>query len=144
MSDAKKALAVLIVVSLGLWGCAQGPANGVGSVERVRALETKNAKLEDDFRAATGARDQLQRKVATLEEQSARLAKQVEQLQLVAKERDQLQQQLTVRTTERDAVQAQFDQFRSGIRSLLGQAEAGTGGAAAPVTSAMPVTPGKS
>jgi chromosome segregation ATPase len=123
MSRANRALSVLVVASLGLWGCAQGPANGPASVERIRALETKHAKLEDDFRATVTARDQVKKKLAAAEERQAQLAQQVGQLQEAAKERDQARQELTARTSERDNLQAQFDQFRKGIRNLLGQAE---------------------
>ena len=42
---------------------------------------------------------------------------------LVAKERDELKQQLTVRTSERDTLLNQFNDFRKGIKTLLGQAE---------------------
>jgi|RhiMetdeSRZDD1v2_1073273.scaffolds.fasta_scaffold1838810_1 chromosome segregation ATPase len=123
MSRANRALSVLVVASLGLWGCAQGPANGPASVERIRALETKHAKLEDDFRATVTARDQLKKKLAAAEERQGQLAQQVGQLQEAAKERDQARQELTARTGERDNLQAQFDQFRKGIRNLLGQVE---------------------
>jgi hypothetical protein len=124
MSRANRALAVLVVASLGLWGCAQGPGNGSVSVERIRALETKNAKLEDDFRAAVTVRDQLKKKAVALEGQREQLEKQLEQLQLAVKERDDLRLQLTARTGERDTVQTQFEQFRKNIRNLLGQVEA--------------------
>jgi septal ring factor EnvC (AmiA/AmiB activator) len=124
MIRAKRALAVLVVASLGLWGCAQGPGNGTVTVERVRALETKSAKLEDDFRAAVTVRDQLKKKLVALEEQRQQMEKQVEQLQQAAREREELRQQLTARTGERDNVQTQFEQFRKNIRNLLGQVEA--------------------
>lgn len=143
MSRANKALAVLVVASLGLWGCAQGPANAPGSAERIRALETKLAKLEDDFRAAATARDQLRKKLTSAEEARDQAAN---ELQAAAKERDELRQQLGARTGERDALQAQFEQFRKGIRSLLGQADTAIGASVAqPVTSAAEVpAPGKS
>src|SRR5262249_8492724 len=73
MTRANKALAVLVVAALGLWGCAQGPANGAGSAERIKALEGKCAKLEDDYRAVASARDQLRKKLAEADEQRGRL-----------------------------------------------------------------------
>ncbi len=118
MTRANKALVVMVVALLGLWGCAQGPAsNGAASLERIRALEGKCTKLEDDYRAVAAARDQLRKKLAAAEEDRARLQQDVNQKQALIKERDELRQQ-------RDAVQAQYDQFRRGIRNLLGQAEA--------------------
>src|SRR2546429_9935501 len=83
VSRANRMLAVLVVASLGLWGCAQGPANN-GHVERLRGLETKIAKLEDDFRAAVVVRDQLRKKLTQAEEQKAQLGRQLEQLQAAA------------------------------------------------------------
>src|SRR5262249_49330974 len=134
MSRANRLLAVLVVSSLGLWGCAQGPANNAASqTERIRALETKNAKLEDDFRAALTVRDQLRKKLGQADQQ-------LEQLQNTVRERDELRQQLTARTGERDNLQNQFEQLRKGIRGLLGQAEAAQTGPA--LTAAPNVTGG--
>jgi chromosome segregation ATPase len=125
MNQAGKAAIVFVIAAMGLWGCAQGPGGGP-SAERMRALEAKVSKLEEDFRGAVAARDQLRKKLTAAEDDKALLAKQVDQLTLVVKERDELKQQLTVRTAERDALQNQYTEFRKGIKSLLGQAEAPT------------------
>jgi chromosome segregation ATPase len=143
MNPRVRALIVLVVASMGAWGCAQGPANGPTSAERIRALENKISKLEDDFRTVVVARDQLKKKVSAIEEERGQLN---EQLQLVSKERDDLKQQLATRTTERDNLVAQFDTFRKGIKNLLGQAEVALTATPRPVISvaaAAPV-PGKS
>jgi uncharacterized coiled-coil DUF342 family protein len=138
MTRANKALAVLVISSIGLWGCAQGPANGPGAAERIRALENKNAKLEDDFRAAVAVRDQLRKKLAAAEEQRTQLGQEVDQLKPVTKERDNLKQ-------ERDLIQTQLEQLRKGMRSLLGQVESASGGAPTqPVTSAATTSAEKS
>jgi hypothetical protein len=50
-----------------------------------------------------------------------------------------LQQQLTLRTAERDNLLNQFDQFRKNLRSLLGQAEAAIARPSEPVTSTVEV-----
>jgi uncharacterized coiled-coil DUF342 family protein len=145
MSQANKALIVLVVASLGLWGCAQGPANGPASAERIRALENKIAKLEEDFKAAVSSRDQARKQLATADEERRTLGQQLVQLQAVVKERDELRQQLASRTTERDGLQSQFDQFRKGIKNLLGQAEIPAGTNAQPVTTTVAAEPdGKS
>jgi septal ring factor EnvC (AmiA/AmiB activator) len=136
MSRAQKALSVLVVACLGLWGCAQGAANGHASAERIRALETKIAKLEDDFRAVVAVREQLRKQLTATEQERTQLGQQVENLQAVVKERDDLRQQLATRTNERDSLQSQFDQFRKGIKSLLGQTEAPGASNTAPVASA--------
>ena len=101
MSQGKFILLLLLAGSLGIWGCAQGAGNGANG-ERIRALESKTARLEEDFKASVAARDQLRKKVASLDEERIQLSQQVEQLQLVVKERDSLKQQLAVRTSERD------------------------------------------
>jgi septal ring factor EnvC (AmiA/AmiB activator) len=124
MNSANRALIVFVVATLGIWGCARGPAAGSGSAERIRALEAKIARLEDDFRGAATARDQFRRKLAAAEEVQAQLRQEVEQLQVVVKERDDLRIQVKARTGERDVLQGQYDQFRKGLRDLLGQAEA--------------------
>ncbi len=123
MSQAQKALSVLVVACLGLWGCTQGAANGHASAERIRALEHKIAKLEDDFRAVVAVREQLRKQLTATEQERTQLGQQLEKLQAVVKERDELRQHLATRTSERDSVQSQFDQFRKGIKTLLGQAE---------------------
>jgi septal ring factor EnvC (AmiA/AmiB activator) len=136
MSRAHGALSVLVVACLGLWGCAQGAANGRASADRLRALETKIAKLEGDFRAVVAVRDQLRKQLTAAEQERTELGQQVEKLQGVAKERDELRQQLATRTSERDSVQSQFEQFRNGIKTLLGQAEARGTSNTPPVTAA--------
>jgi septal ring factor EnvC (AmiA/AmiB activator) len=131
MSRAHRALSVLVVACLGLWGCAQGAANGRASAERLRALETKIAKLEGDFRAVVAEREQFRKRLTAAEQERTELGQQV---LVVVKERDDLRQQLTTRTSERDSVQNQFDQFRNGIKTLLGQAEARSGSSTPRVT----------
>src|SRR5260370_13366893 len=107
-------LTVLVVAPLGVWGCSQG--NTGSQAERIRALEAKCAKLEDDYRAAATVRDQAKKKTANLEEEVAKLRDDFEaqkkQLQTerdtakqVAKERHELRQVVEARTTERDALQ---------------------------------------
>jgi chromosome segregation ATPase len=124
MSTRNRFLIVLVVASLALWGCAQGPANGVNSAERIRALENKLAKTESDYHTASGSRDQLRKKLTTLEDERVQLAK----------ERDSLKSQLAVRTVERDHLQTQYDAFRKGIKNLLGQAELSAASPSAPAS----------
>lgn len=142
MRQASKALAILLVSSLGLWGCAQGPATKAASLERLRALEAKNSKLEDDLRSALAVRDQLKRRLAALEEQRDQLQGQLESLRNAARERDLARQELNARTNERDHLQGQLDLLRKGIRDLLGQTEAaGQESKVTPVTTATKESP---
>ena len=124
MTRANRALAVLIVAAFGLWGCAQGPANGNANAERIKTLEAKCAKLEDDYRAVAAARDQMRKKTNELEETRGKMKVELEQLQPLVKENEDIKVQLTSRTNERDNLVTQFDVFRKSIRNLLGQAEA--------------------
>jgi uncharacterized coiled-coil DUF342 family protein len=132
MNRVSKTLAVLTVVTLGVWGCARN--NGeVGQAERAQALENKCKKLEGDYRSVVTVRDDLRKQLSDLREDRDHLQKDLEvqqtlarDRQALAKERDDLVQHLGARTTERDAAQTQLEQVRKGLRSLLGQAEAST------------------
>lgn len=124
MNRAKQTLAIMAVSMLGMWGCARGPSVATGEAERIKALEAKATRLEDDYRAAANARDQLRKKLAAAEEQVIQLRQELAQLRPVVPERDELREQLKVRTSERDTVLTQFEQFRTSIRNLLGQTEA--------------------
>jgi hypothetical protein len=139
MTGVNKGVIIAVVASFGLWGCARGPG-GSAAAERIKALEQKVVKLEDDFRAVASARDTLRQRLSAVEDQRALLEKDVAILQVVVKERDDLRKQLSNRTAERDSVQVQFDQFRKGLRELLGQAD--TAAAAAtlqPVSASAPL-----
>jgi chromosome segregation ATPase len=127
MTRANKALVVMVIGVLGLWGCAQGPANSSSaSLERIKALEGKCTKLEDDYRAVASARDQLRKRLATAEEERARVQQELNLCQGVMKERDELKVQL-------GAAHGQFDQLRKNLKTLLGQVEAAAAPAAATV-----------
>jgi septal ring factor EnvC (AmiA/AmiB activator) len=122
MNRANRALVVGIVCAFGLWGCAKGPGNnGSATVDKMKVMELKINKLEEDFRAAASARDQVKQELAAAEEQRTHLQKEVA---ATVKDRDDLRKQVATRTGERDALQVQFEQFRQAIRDVLGQAEA--------------------
>ena len=111
MSRSRQAAGIMIVALFGLWGCTRAPSADNGSAataEKLKALETKMARLEDDFRAASSARDQLSKKLIAAEE--ARMA---------------LEVQLAARTNERDQVSGQYKTFREGLRDLLTKADEG-------------------
>jgi TolA-binding protein len=147
MSRVHKALIVLVVAALGVWGCAQGPVpqGAAGHSKKIETLETRYAQKEDECRALAAARDQVRKKLAVVEEQRLLTLKELEQQKVVQQERDELRQQLQNRTSERDALQGQFDQFRKAVRSLLQQADtaATTGPSLPPVSASETATPGK-
>jgi hypothetical protein len=144
MNQFNKALAVLAVATLGLWGCAEGPAGRIANAERTKALELRNAKLEEDFRAASASREQFRKQLAVIEAERTSIQQELDQLKLAAKERDALRQEVKVRAGEREALQNQFDQFRKNIRELLGQADAAAAASPSgqPLTSAVPTLAG--
>jgi len=131
MSRTTKALCVLVVSFLGLWGCTQGPAGSTALAERVKALEMKCARLEEDYRTVALARDQARKQSAALEqdktqleEQRTRLQKELDQLRLVVKERDRLRQELDAKTKQRDVLQARCDKLKNGLKSLMSDDDA--------------------
>jgi septal ring factor EnvC (AmiA/AmiB activator) len=125
MTRASKVGTIALVFVLGVWGCARGPANGNATLtERVQSLESKCAKLEEENKAVAGAREQLRRRVAALENDNARLQKELANHQAIVKERDALKQVVDTRTSERDQLQVRCDRLKKGLQSLLGQDDA--------------------
>jgi len=142
MSCAKKALTVVMLTTvLGLWGCTQNSSPATSSA-RLRELEARAARLEDDYKTAVAARDEARKKVNLLEEQRAQLAQKVEQLQRIAKERDEMKQQLAARTAERDALQSGLVQFSRELQNLAAKVDqvAQANGGASPPASVVPAS----
>jgi hypothetical protein len=143
MTCAKKALSVLMLTTLlGLWGCTQGTPSATANA-RLRELEARSSRLEDDYKTAIAARDQARKKVTLLEEQRAQLVQQVELMQRIAKERDDLQTQVSARTAERDNLQASLAQFGHDLQNLATKVDqvARAGGSLPPVTAAPSAAP---
>jgi len=108
---------VAIFALAGAGGCSQGPNSRAALIERVKVLEEKNARLEDELRAMVGSRDNARQTLAKAEEY-------IQRLQVVVKERDELRLQLKMRVNERDQLSGQYEQFRSHLKELVGQADA--------------------
>src|SRR5205085_2721979 len=99
---ANKALLVLLVVmTLGLWGCAAGTGPVPGSA-RMRDLESRLAKLEEDYRGAVAARNEARKQAEAVEQERAALQQQLDQ---ATKDREDLRQQVAARAGERDSLQ---------------------------------------
>jgi septal ring factor EnvC (AmiA/AmiB activator) len=164
MSGVAKVAAVVLVVSLGLWGCARRPV-AQGSSEKFRELEGRCVKMEQAYRNEAQARARAAKELATLEEEAARLQRelaerqaQLEQKTQAAKlerehlqkqvahrtsERDNLQQQLAIRISERDAVTGRYENLRKGLQALVIQDDAAYQGATPPAP-AEPAAGGQS
>jgi chromosome segregation ATPase len=136
MSCAHKALlVVMLMMTLGLWGCTQNRGSG-STAAKIRDLETRNAKLEEDYRAAVADGSDLRNKLQGAEDQVARLSKQAAQVPVLLKDRDRLRQQVQATTSERAALQAQMQQFSRDLQALAGKVDAAAGGSTGqPVTS---------
>jgi len=144
LSGVAKILTVVLVVCLGLWGCARNPGGHAGSGERVRALESRCQKLEQDHRAVAQARDKARKELAALEDETGRLQKELAEKAALAREREQqfkagqsereelnralaqrtgerddLRQQLAQRQSERDLLLGRCEKFRRGLQNLL-------------------------
>jgi chromosome segregation ATPase len=123
MSRSRHAVGVLLVAVFGLWGCSRAPsADGTATAEKLKAVETKLARLEDDFRAAASARDQLGKKLLAAEEARTALLNQVDRMGKDLKARDE---QVATRTAERDQATGQYKALKDELRELLTKAENG-------------------
>jgi predicted RNase H-like nuclease (RuvC/YqgF family) len=140
MTRFSKATIVMVVTACGLWGCARGPAGSAAQAERLRALEAKCSKYEEDYRAVAAARDQAKKTITTLEREKARFQKELALKQEVEKEREDLRKQIEARVGERDVLQARCDRLKKGIQNLLGQEE-GVNSSAANGPALSPVAP---
>jgi septal ring factor EnvC (AmiA/AmiB activator) len=138
MTRSRHAVGVLLVAVFGLWGCSRAPsADGSATAERLRTVETKMARLEDDFRAAASARDQLSKKLLAAEEARTALLNQVDRLGKDLKARDD---QLTTRTAERDQAAGQFKALKDELRELLAKADNGMKSESSPTVPVIPTS----
>lgn len=126
MTRYHKSLGVFLVTLFGLWGCARGPATSGSSAanDKIKALESKSAKLEDDLKASVSAKDQLRKKLSDAQEVHSQLQQEMDRLKVVVKERDELRALLKTRTTERDLVQSKYENFLKDLKELAVRAEA--------------------
>ncbi|MBX9582418.1 MAG: hypothetical protein K2X87_19110, partial [Gemmataceae bacterium] len=120
MTRTRKVLGVLLVVVLGAYGCARGPAGSPGGGDRVAQVEAKLQRLEEDFKAAAAARDAFRQRLTAAEEKLARTQKQLDEAVAAAaqdrQDRDAARAELKAVAAERDAAQAQFAGFRKNVR----------------------------
>lgn len=122
MTRSLRILAFVLVTSLGAYGCMKAPTpTGATAGSKVQ-------QLEDDYRNAITAREQLRQKLLAAESDAANNKKALEDAQAAATaERDALKAELKARTGERDALQTQYDGFRKTLREMIGTADAAVG-----------------
>ena len=117
-------LAIILFGTAGLYGCTNQKNSATSA--KIRDMETRFAKLEEDYKAVTATAEANRKKLAQVEVQKAELTKELEELRPVVqerddlrKERDEVRKQLVTRTNERDTVQTQLTQFRQDLQSLI-------------------------
>src|SRR5262245_29181644 len=163
-SGIAKIAAVVLVVGLGIWGCARKPSER-GESDRVRSLEGRCVKLEQDYRTAAQARDKARSDVAALEreaidrdllikerdearsqaeEAKAEFDRIARQLAQRTNERDLLRRDLNVTTAERDTVMGRYDRLRRGLQEVMAQDDDSQGASAVPAPVTLPIINGKS
>jgi chromosome segregation ATPase len=146
-------LALLALASLGLWGCTQ-QKNGATNT-KIRELEARYQKLEEDYHVVVAASETSRKKIAQLERERGELNRQLADLKVITQERDNLvserdnlvserndlAKQVKTRTTERDALHGQLVQFGKDLQTLMTRVD--TAAAASPagsVTAAIPTS----
>ena len=135
-------LGIMVLSSLSLWGCTHQKNSATNT--KIRELENRYGKLEEDYRVIVAANDVNRRKLTNLETQRAELIQKIEDLQVAVKERDELKiqlagrtQELVNRTLERDAAYTNLMQFSRDLQTLAGRVEA----AAAPAGNTLNALP---
>jgi septal ring factor EnvC (AmiA/AmiB activator) len=121
MNRLGKALIIVAVAAFGLWGCTQASNGPSGQSERIRALESKCTKLEDDYKNVSKDLKEANNRVAALKDENAQLE---EKRKKGEEELKQLTQQLDARTSEGKALQARCERMKKGLQELIGQDDA--------------------
>jgi archaellum component FlaC len=126
---------VLLLCAMGLWGCNQQKGGGAIN-SKIRELETRYAKLEEDFRTLQATNEQNRKRMNQAESQrdalEAEKTELTKQFEDAAKERDVLRGQVAQRTQERDSVQANLMQFSKDLQALAGRLETAANGSGSP------------
>jgi septal ring factor EnvC (AmiA/AmiB activator) len=119
MLNKNQYLAIIAVTLFGLWGCSKATTDPT-SAEKVKSLEAKIAKLEDEYRSALSQRDQIRKKLTLIEEDATKLNREITNMQKSLSEKDEI---IKLRTTERDFVRVEYDGFRNSLRELINKAD---------------------
>lgn len=118
-----KILAVVVVVCLGLWGCARRPGAPAVGGERTKVLETRLQKIEQDYRTLSQARDRARQDLAALEADNARLKKELAIQTGIARDADKLRQQIKAVAGERDGLKTERDDLRGQMSQRMNERE---------------------
>ena len=135
--------AVFLLCAMGVWGCSQQKSGAISA--KINELETRHAKLEEDYRTLQSNHDQHRKKLSQIDAQ--RLALEQEkadlsnQLDKITSERETLRKQISQRTQERDVAQTNLVQFSKELQALAGRVESAmNNGSSGPSASIIPAS----
>lgn len=118
-------VAVFLVCVMGLWGCGQQKTGAIAA--KISELESRYAKLEEDYRTLQSNLDQHRKKLAAIEAQRNALESEkselTRQLDVSKTDRDALRKNLSQRTQERDIAQANLVQFSKDLQAFANRVE---------------------
>jgi len=122
MPRSHQVIGVAIVALVGVWGCSQAPSadSASATAEKLKTVEAKLARLEEDFRAAASARDQLSLKLHAAENARTALQADVAKLARDMKSKDDL---IQTRTAERDQALNQLKLLKDGLKEILAKVD---------------------
>lgn len=116
---------VFLLSSLGLWGCTHQKTGAITA--KIRDLETRYVKLEEDYRLLQSTNEKNKKRLAQSETQRVALEQLKSdltvQLSTTTEQRDDLRKQVSERTSERDAAQTNLMQFNRELQALAGRVE---------------------
>jgi predicted RNase H-like nuclease (RuvC/YqgF family) len=120
-------LLVVVITTIGVWGCSQSGTDARSAAAKIRHLEYRNTKLEEDYRASVAEVAALKKKLTAALKQVEDVSKHNEELQTTAREREELQQKLNLSVGERDALRIQLTTFSKELQALAGRVEQAAG-----------------
>jgi chromosome segregation ATPase len=126
MRNIKPALLVaFLLCTMGVWGCSQQKTGAISA--KINELESRHAKLEEDYRTLQSNHDQYRKKLSQMEAQRNALEQEKtelnNQLDKTTNERETLRKQVSQRTQERDVAQTNLTQFSKELQALAGRVE---------------------
>jgi len=131
MNDIKTMAWMAVFFLAGVWGCSRNPGASAAQLDRLKVLEAKCSKLEEDHLAIAEARDAAKQRLSSAEAEISSLKNMVSVLQEVRKERDLL-------NTRMEKLKKGLEELMSTDTALAESARAAT----AKEKPAKPTTPG--
>ena len=135
-------IGIAVVTLVGVWGCSQAPSadSASATAEKLKSVEAKLARLEEDFRAAASARDQLSVKLHAAENARTALQADVAKLARDIKAKDDV---IQTRTAERDQALDHLKMLKDGLKEILARVEDGPKSDGSPTVPVIPASNSK-